>query len=434
MRRNTVKIGIVGCGVVGSGVVKILRRKRAAIRRRTGADVELGRIAEKDPSRITDRAIPRSLVTTDMRDILEDPDIRIVVELIGGKTAARELVFGALNRGKSVVTANKALLSERWNEVFGLARATGARIQFESSVMAGVPIIRSLHEGLAGNTVRSIMGILNGTTNFILTRMSERGVEFPRGLDEARKRGLCEADPSLDVDGFDAAHKLSILGSLASGRWIPPDAIHTEGIRHIERCDVITGLQEFGCDLKLMAIYKRRGAGVEALVHPCFIPTDHPLAAVRNEFNAIYMDCDAAGPVMLYGKGAGQMPAASGVVSDIIALAQSVQSGAVVRRLPAGIEEKPLDPIPIAEIERRYYLRFTTVDRPGVLSAITGALGKRMVSLASCYQRAQSAKGPVHIVMETHTSREGALRQAIREIDAMKSIVKKKTVVIRIED
>ena len=182
MRRNTVKIGVVGCGVVGSGVVKMLRRKRAAIRRQAGVDIEVVRVAEKDPTRIRGKSIPRALVTTDMREIIEDPDIRIVVELIGGKTAARDLVFEALKHGKSVVTANKALISAHWNEVFALSRSTGSRVQFESSVMAGVPIIRGLHEGLAGNTVTSIMGILNGTSNFILTRMAERGIEFPRAL------------------------------------------------------------------------------------------------------------------------------------------------------------------------------------------------------------------------------------------------------------
>ena len=415
MSRSSVKIGIVGCGVVGGGVVKMLRRKRAAIRRQSGIDIEVQRIAEKYPQRIQDKSIPRSLVTTDLTDVLEDPDIRIVVELIGGETAAKDLVFSALSRGKNVVTANKALLSSHWNEIFSLCRRTGALIQFESSVMAGVPIIRSLDEGLAGNTVQSMMGILNGTTNFILTRMSRRAIEFPRAVEEARKRGLCEADPTLDVDGFDAAHKLSILGSLAAGKWLPPDAISTEGIRHIERCDLTTGHEELGCDLKLLAIYKRRGASAEARVHPTFISENHPLAAVRDEFNAVYLESDTAGPIMLYGKGAGQMPAASGVVSDIIALGRMVSGGILGGlRARAGIAKDLIQPVSMADIESRFYLRFSTVDRPGVLSAITGALGRNGVSMATCFQRGRSAKGPVAIVMTTHVSREGAVRAAIK--------------------
>jgi len=435
VQRNVVKIGTVGYGTVGSGVVRMLRRKRAAIRRQVGVDIEIKRIAEKDPGRVRDKTVPRALFTPDMQDILDDPDIRVVVELIGGRTAARELINGALSRGKHVVTANKAVLAAYWREIFSLADRTGTTVQFESSVMAGVPVIRGLHEGLAGNTVRSMMGILNGTTNFILTRMSRPRVDFARAVAEARKRGLCEADPTLDVDGLDAAHKLAILGSLASGRWLPPDAIHTEGIRGIEPMDLATGRKEFGADLKLLAIYKRRGTCAEARVHPTFLARDHPLAAVRDEFNAVYVTGDASGPVMLYGKGAGQMPAASGVVSDVIALSRGIAVGMAGRlRGPSGVGLEPVQVVPMDAIESRFYLRFTTVDRPGVLSAIAGALGKQGVSIASCYQRGRSDEGPVSVVMTTHTCREGAARAAIKRIDAMKDIVRKRTVAIRMED
>jgi len=433
MNRNVVGIGVVGCGVVGSGVVRMLRRKRAAIRRQVGVDLEVRRIAEKDPRRVRDLSIPRALIAADMRAVLDDPEVSIVVELIGGRTAARECVLGALSRGKHVVTANKALLSAHWGEVFSLAERNAAAVRFEASVMAGVPIIRSLHEGLAGNAVNAMMGILNGTTNFILTRMAERGVEFPRAVEEARRRGLCEADPTLDVDGFDAAHKLSILASLASGRWLPPERIPTEGIRHVERDDLVAGREQFGCVLKLLAVYKRHGACAEARVHPAFIPADHPLAAVRHEFNAMYLSADAAGNVMLYGKGAGQMPAASGVVSDVLDLARSLACAAAP---PVGVPARaddPLELIPPDRVAGRYYVRFTTVDRPGVLSAIAGALGRHGVSIASCHQRGRSDQGPVAIVMTTHAARESDFRAAISEIDAMRAIVRKKTVAIRIE-
>ncbi|HRU04737.1 MAG TPA: homoserine dehydrogenase [Candidatus Brocadiia bacterium] len=432
MPRDSIKVGVVGCGVVGAGVVKMLRRKRAAIRQMSGADIEIVRAVDKDPKRLASLDLPKSCLSADMSAVLEDPDIRVVVELIGGKGAARELVFAALSRGKNVVTANKALLSAFWPQIFTLSRKTGARIQFEASVMAGVPIIRGLHEGLVGNTVTSMTGILNGTTNFILTRMSQRGLHFAKAVEEARKRGLCEADPTLDVDGFDAAHKLAILGSLASGRWLPPEAVHTEGIRHIEPCDIAWGRQELGCDLKLLAIYKRQGSQVDARVHPAFVPSGHPLAAVRDEFNAAYIESDAAGPVMLYGKGAGQMPAASGVVSDVIALA--VEGAGAHARIPAGFEKDPIRPIPLEDVESHFYLRFSTVDRPGVLAAITGALGAQSVSLATCVQRGRAAQGPVAIVVTTHRCREGALRKALEKIDSMKDIICRKTILIRMLD
>jgi len=435
MRRNTVGVGIVGYGVVGNGVVKLLRRKRAAIRRQAGVDIEIRRIAEREPARCRTSSVPSALFTPNMQDILDDPDIRIVVELIGGKTSARQIVTGALSRGKHVVTANKALLAARWGEIFSLVERTGATIRFESSVMAGVPVIRSLHEGLAGNNVTAFMGILNGTTNFILTRMEQRGVEFQKAVEEARKRGLCEADPALDVDGHDAADKLSILGSLASGQWLPPENIYTEGIRHLAHDDLAFGREQFGCDLKLLAVYKRRGSRAEARVHPTFIPGDHPLAAVRNEFNALYLQNDTAGPVMLYGKGAGQLPAASGVIADIIAQARIVAGRAAGDLRPPVNSSRSLVVVPMEEISSSFYLRFSTVDRPGVLSRIAGALGEHKVSIQSVHQRGRpDAHGVVAIVMATHTTREGDLRAAIRKIDAWKSIVRKKTVAIRIED
>jgi homoserine dehydrogenase len=300
--------------------------------------------------------------------------------------------------------------------------------------MAGVPIVRTLHDGLAGNTVHSMRGILNGTTNFILTRMARRSMDFSRAVAEAQKRGLCEADPTLDVDGLDAAHKLSILASLASGRWLPPSSIHTEGIRQVERDDIMFGREEFGCDLKLLAIYKRRGTRAEARVHPTFIALDHPLAAVQEEYNAIHLETDTAGPVMLYGKGAGGLPAASGVISDVITLAKAVAGGSTVPGGPRLEGAQPLPLISMDEIESRFYIRFSVADRPGVLSAIAGALGREGVSIASCHQRGRSDQGPVAVVMTTHPTREGAFRAAIARVDGLKSIVRKPTVAIRIED
>jgi homoserine dehydrogenase len=301
--------------------------------------------------------------------------------------------------------------------------------------MAGVPVIRTLQEGLAGNHISSLLGILNGTSNFILTRMANRGVEFKRALDEARRKGLAEANASLDIDGYDAAQKLSILGSIALGKWVPPTDVHREGIGHIERADLEAARSQFGYVLRPLAIFKNRGDAVEARVHPTFVPEAHPLASVENEFNALLIHSDTAGPVTLAGKGAGERPAASGVISDIISLARAIHRGgdrgAAVPLQPGADRARVA---PLSDVETKFYLHFSVVDRPGVLSFISGVLGKNLVSIATMHQRDRSEQGAVPVIMVTHEAREGAVRKALAVIDAATSIAKRKTVAIRIEE
>ena len=435
MKDDSVKIGVVGLGTVGSAVVRALRRNRAVVRARCGVDVEVWRVAELDRRRLHAVGLPPRRLSQDYRAVLAAPEIEIVVELIGGTGAACELVAGALRAGKHVVTANKALLAAQWQQIFSLAHGQRRAVGFEASVMAGVPVIRTLQEGLAGNVIDSLFGILNGTSNFILTRMANRGMEFRRALDEARRRGLCEADASLDIDGYDAAQKLAILASIALGKWLPPSEVYREGIGHIERQDLAAAREQFGYVLRPLAVFKQRAGRVEARVHPTFIPQTHPLAAIENEFNAILINSDTAGPVTLAGKGAGAKPAASGVISDVIALARAIRQGGEggipVPLRPAGRRARIA---PVADVETKFYLRFSVVDRPGVLSFISGALGKNKVSIATCHQRGRSERGAVPVIMVTHQAREGAVRKALAEIDSATRIVKRKTVAIRIEE
>ena len=435
MKRDSVKIGVIGLGTVGGGVVSALRRNRAEVRARCGVDVEVSRVADLDRSRLQGIRLPDRSLTQDYKDVLNDPDVRVVVELVGGTGVARKVVLGALGAGKHVVTANKALLASSWAEIFALAHKNGRGVGFEASVMAGVPIIHTLEVGLAGNKIRSIHGILNGTSNFVLTRMDNRGVEMDRAIEEARKRGLCEADHSLDTEGHDAQQKLSILASIALGKWLPPDDIAREGIGHVEKQDLSEAREQYGYALRPLAIYKNIGGRIEARVHPTFIALDHPLAGIENEFNAALIQADTAGPVTIAGKGAGEKPAASGVISDIISLARAISErgdqGIVVPRPPDG---RRIRITPLAEVESKYYLRFSVVDRPGVLSFISGALGKHGVSIATCHQRGRSESGTVSIFMTTHHARDGALRKALAAIDRRAAIVKRSTVAIRIEE
>ncbi len=354
---------------------------------------------------------------------------------MGGTIAARQIVLQALEAGKHVVTANKALLSEHWPELLNAARRSDTSLHFEASVMAGVPTVRALNEGLAGNTVQSILGILNGTTNYILTRMSDEGMTYAAALKEAQGAGLAEADPALDVEGVDAAHKLSILGSIALRRWLPPKNIHREGIGALENQDIRYGQEQFGYCLKLLAIFKQHRDRVEARVHPAFIPASHPLAAVKHEYNAVYITGDPVGSIMLYGAGAGQMPAASAVVSDLVGLARAISAGVQAASLnPVEIEPKPIKPAPISDSESKFYLRVNVVDHPGVLSRIAGALGKHGVSISSLYQHGRSPSGSVPVILITHTAKEGAVRAAVADVARMRSIVKARTVVIHIEE
>jgi homoserine dehydrogenase len=430
-----VKIGIVGLGTVGMGVLRALRRNRSLIRARCGATVDVRWAAEVDRKRLAACGLPPECCTTDYRALLSDPEVQVVVEVIGGTGVAREVVMAALRAGKHVVTANKALLAKHWQEVFALAHERKCALGFESSVMAGVPVIRGLQEGLAGNAVQSLFGILNGTTNFVLTRMA-RGLEFDAALAEARVKGLAEADASLDIDGHDAAQKLAILGSIASGKWLPPAEVAREGIGHVEQYDIAEARQQFGYVLRLLAVYKDREDRVEARVHPTFVPVAHPLATIENEYNALLVNADTAGAVTFSGKGAGEKPAASGVVSDIVNILRSLQQGeGKMTYVPMRPSPERAVVIPMDEVQSKFYLRFSVVDRPRVLAFLAGALGERDVSIATCHQRDRSETGgAVPVVVITHAARGGAIREALAEIDGRGDVVKRKTVAIRIEE
>jgi homoserine dehydrogenase len=373
--------------------------------------------------------------TQNAEDVILHPDIEILIELIGGYEPARTFVLKALHAGKHVVTANKALLAKYWGDVFEHTRMYGRLVYFEAAVGGGIPIIQAINEGLAGNRISKITGILNGTTNYVLTQMSQEGMDYPTALKAAQKAGFAEADPTFDVEGIDAAHKIAILASIASGTWVRLSDVITEGITHIDKRDMAFVRKEFGYVIKLLGIAKLSPAGVEVRVHPALIHETHPFANVQNEYNAISVDGDAVGDVMLYGKGAGSMAAASAVVSDVTYLARQIVAG-TAGKLPYVSNEyrKHLKPVPKADTESRFYLRFAVSDKPGVLSGISGILGQCGVSIAGIYQPEHTfdrAHG-VPVLILTHKVREGAMEKALKQI-GQKSYSRAKPVVLRIE-
>jgi homoserine dehydrogenase len=436
--KNRIAVGLIGFGTVGTGVIKILTQHGASIQRRLGLPLELVKVADIDLT--TDRGVrlPSDMLTTDARTILNDPDIDIVVELIGGHDPAKRFLLDAMSKGKHVVTANKALLAVHGEELYQAALRAGVDIGFEASVCGGVPVLRALKEGLTANRVLSLYGIVNGTSNYILTRMTEEGRAFHDVLAEAQKSGYAEADPSFDVAGTDAAHKLAILVNLAFGSPVNFKEVYVEGITAIAPMDIAYAT-EFGYTMKLLAIAKLQGEGeaeeIEARVHPTMIANTSPLARVGGIYNAIQVTGDVVGDIMLYGRGAGSMPTASAVVSDLIDIARNIRHGGVGRVPPTGFlpdQRRPLRIRPIENVTSLYYLRFMVLDKPGVLSQLSGALGKHDISISSVLQRGRKDGQTVPVVMTTHTAMERNLRAALREIDGLPS-VSSPTTVIRIE-
>ncbi len=430
-----VKVGIIGCGTVGSGVARLLVYRAEMFARRLGVPLHLKKVAEVDPARIEAAGLDRRLFTFRDMDILEDPEIDIVVELIGGLETARDLVLEAIHRGKHVVTANKALLAHFGNEIFADAAKQGVEVAFEASVCGGIPIILALRQGLAANRIQEVLGILNGTTNYILTQMSQHNLSYAQALAEAQAHGFAEADPTLDVEGIDAAHKLALLTSLAYGSRIDFNAISVTGISQIDPVD-LQFAWEFGYTVKLLAITREDGDRLEARVHPTLVPRDHMLASVAGAMNAVFITGDAVGPILLSGAGAGMMPTASAAVSDILDLTRNLSLGISRRVPPLGSEAaltssrtvKPMD-----DIITNYYFRFAALDRPGVLSQVSGVLGKYNISIAAVIQKGREVKGAVPIVMITHEAREADMKKALAEIDHL-SVVSPPAVVYRIED
>jgi len=436
--KNRIAVGLIGFGTVGTGVAKILTNNAEQIRRRLGLPLELVKVADLNITADRGIRLAPSMLTTDTRQVLEDSEIDIVIELIGGYEPAKRFLLDAMAKGKHVVTANKALLAVHGEELFEAACKAGVDIGFEGSVCGGIPILRSLTEGLAADRLLSLYGIVNGTSNYILTRMTDAGRSFAEVLAEAQKAGYAEADPSLDVAGTDAAHKLAILVNLAFGSPVNFKEVYVEGITGITPMD-IQYATEFGYTIKLLAIAKLQGDGeaeeLEVRVHPTMIANDSPLARVGGVYNAIQVTGDAVGDIMLYGRGAGSMPTASAVVSDIIDIARNIIHGAQGRVPPCAFQpdqRRPLRIRPIENIVGLYYLRFMVLDKPGVLSQLSGVLGKHDISISSVLQRGRKDGQTVPVVMTTHMAVERNIRASLREIDALPA-VSAPTTVVRIE-
>jgi homoserine dehydrogenase len=428
-------VGLIGFGTVGTGVVRVLQENRDLIRRRLGQELVLRRIVDQDLERGRGVKIPKEILSRDPFDIIGDPEISIVVELIGGEEPARSLILEAIRAGKHVVTANKALLASHGNEIFAVAHEKGVDVAFEGAVCGGIPVIRAIKEGLAANRIKAIRGIVNGTSNYVLSEMTRGGQDFQTALSQAQALGYAEADPTLDVEGIDAAHKLAILSAMAFGTRIHLGEIYVEGISHIQPVDIAFGL-ELGYKIKLLALSKCDNGEVEARVHPAMVPVGSPISTVDGVYNALHIEGDAVGSTFFYGLGAGMMPTASAVVGDIMELARNQLKG-ISQRVPSlafpweGLRELRIRPM--EETLTNYYLRFTAVDRPGVLSAISGVLARHDISILSVVQKGRREEPGVPIVMMTHEAREGGVRRAIEEIEALPVTVGR-TQLIRIED
>lgn len=434
MKKN-VTIALAGFGVVGKGTLQLLRKHRRSVEARVGVPIRVKWILSRSRKK-SELLGPSIRQTTKWQDIVSDPDVDCIVELMGGTKPARDMVISALKAGKHVVSANKAILSKYWDQIFNVAHDQKRLVYFEAAVGGGVPVVQALNEGLAGNEINKIVGILNGTTNFILTQMRETGSSFKDALTKAQKAGFAEANPAFDIKGIDAAQKISILGSLATGQWIPPDRVYCEGISKLQSIDIRLVQERLHSTIKLLGIAEKTPAGWIFRVHPALVPLTHPFANVRNEYNAISLHGDAVGDVILYGKGAGRFPASSAVTSDIIFLCRQIANG-TAGDLPyvSRPKEKDVRVADISHLRTRYYLRVTTLDRPGVLAKITGILGRHRVSIASVHQdtfEETSSKDSVPIILLTHMSREADVQASLRMINKLPTI-KAPTVLLRME-
>lgn len=421
-------IGIIGLGTVGTGTVKVLLENSELIKKRTGLDLKLIKIADLDIKRDRGVRLPEGILTDDVSQVLENPSIDIVVELIGGLRPAKDFIIRAIRNKKHVVTANKALLAEDGEDIFREAMDRDVMIGFEASVAGGIPIIKVIKEGLVGNKFLSIYGIINGTSNYILTKMTDERISFQDALKEAQRLGYAEADPSLDVEGIDATHKLTILASLAFGIPLSYKKIYREGITNITPLD-IEFASELGYRIKLLAIAKFLNKELELRVHPTMVPEEYLISKVDGVFNAIYVEGDAVGPTLYYGRGAGDMPTGSAVVSDIVDIAKKIKSPEL------NLIGRPYSDIAIkdmGEIMSMYYFRFTAIDRPGVLSKISGILGEHNISIASVIQKGRRIGGAVPLVILTHTARERDVKIALSEIDRL-PVVADRSFLLRVE-
>lgn len=433
MRNGHIKIGLAGFGTIGTGVVRTLLEKRALLKNRTGYNLELSKVVDIDLKKDRGIRVRPSVLTKDIDAILEDGSIDIFVELMGGIHPAKEFVVRAMEKGKSVVTANKALLAGHGAELFRKAEKYGVSIGFEASVGGGIPIIDALTNSLVANRFLSISAIINGTSNYILSRMTNAGGEFDDVLREAKAHGYAEANPSLDVDGIDAAHKLTILLVLAYRGAVSPKKIYVEGIREITQLD-IRFADELGYVIKQLAIAKLEGNAVSARVHPAMVAKGTIMSMINDVYNGIHIVGDAIGAQLFAGRGAGMMPTASAVVSDIVAMAKKLrENDRALAKHMIFTGRSTLNMLDIGSIKTRYYLRFTVLDRPGVLASIARILGMQNISIESVIQKARSTGEHVPIVIMTHRALEADLIRALKIIDRLR-VVKEKTRFIRIEE
>ena len=431
---KTINVGLIGFGTVGSGLAEVLLSQQERLVQRSGLSVQLTKVADINITELPPQFATTTL-TDDAADLINDPDIDIVVELIGGIQPAKKFVLDAIAAGKHVVTANKALLSQEGKEIFAAAAAKGVEVGFEASVGGGIPVIKSLKEGLVANKILSIMGIMNGTANYILTRMTDEGIAFADVLKDAQEQGFAEADPTYDIEGIDTAHKLAILMTMAYGMNITHNEIATEGISQVEPVD-IEFAREFGCRIKLLAISRNHGDHVEARVHPTMVPESHLLASINGAYNAIHFTGDTVGNVLLYGLGAGKLPTGSAVAADIMDISRNIKAGSVGRvpalsYLPDQIRDLRITPM--EELSCPWYFRISAKDEPGVLAAVSGILSNHDISIESVIQKGRKQKGPVSIVLSTHTARESSVHDALAEIDDL-AVVSGPTVRIRMLD
>jgi homoserine dehydrogenase len=428
---RNVNVGLIGFGTVGSGVCKALIEKRAYLRRRLGASINLLKVCDINLRRNRHVQLRKGILTKDVNNVIKNPDIDIAVELVGGIHPAREFILGAIENKKHIVTANKALLSEEKKELFRAAVRKGVELRFEASVGGGIPIIKALREGLVANRVNSIYSIINGTCNYILSEMADKGISFNKALEQAQKKGYAERKPALDIEGHDSAHKLAILASLAFGIDVRPKDIYVEGITNISESD-IKYASDFGYAIKLLAIAKKMGRELELRVHPTLVSKNHPLSSVNGNFNAVFLSSDMLGESLLYGQGSGSVPTASAVVSDIVDVARNIIGGSSAK-VPSIIYDRQVDRIKRQkDFYTSHYIRFSSIDKPGVLAKISKILSHYKISIASVNQKERKRERIVPIVMTTHEAKESDLSRALEEIDSL-SMIRKKSVVIRSE-
>jgi homoserine dehydrogenase len=432
---TTLQVGLLGFGTVGAGVARLLIESADRIRDRLGMGLNLKYVADIDLT--TDRGVRLAdgVLIDDAERVVNDPEVDIVIEMIGGEGIAKTLILQAIANGKQVVTANKALLAKHGTELFQAADRKGVDLAYEASVGGCMPVIKTLRESLVGNRINGMGGILNGTCNYILSRITDEGIDFREALAKATEAGYAEADPTLDVEGFDTAHKLAILTSLAYGTEVDFDDIFIEGITQITPLD-IDFARQFGYRIKLLAISKNHGDRVEARVHPTMIPEGNLLSTISGSLNALNISGDAVGDVMLYGHGAGMMPTASAVVGDVVDIARNLSRGATGRVPLRSFQPDKIGRIPIVSVDElvtHYYFRFTVKDQPGVLSTISGILGEYGISIQSVQQKGRKSTGAVPVVMLTHRAREADVQKAFRRIEAL-DVVDEKPMLIRLED